>query len=78
VGGRSRTAIGAALVLALAVAGTATNLFLLRLTQDSSDPVGRLSPRAVFTAPATTPSPAPTPPATTVTTTVEQHHGPDD
>jgi hypothetical protein len=79
VGGPGRAAIGAALVLALAVAGTAANLFLLRLTQDSSDPVGRLSPRAVFTAPATTaPSPAPQPPATTVTTTVEQHNGADD
>jgi hypothetical protein len=80
VGGRSRAAIGAALVLALAVAGTATNLFLLRLTQDSSDPVGRLSPRAVFTTPATTtPPPAPPPPVTTVTTTTAEHrHGADD
>ena len=79
MGGRSRVAIGAALVLALAVASTAANLFLLRLTQDSSDPVGRLSPRAVFTVPATTtPAPAPPLPATTVTTTVERHHGADD
>jgi len=81
VGGRSRVAIGAALVLALAVASTAANLFLLRLTQDSSDPVGRLSPRAVFTVPAATtpsPAPAPAPPTTPVTTTVERHHGADD
>jgi hypothetical protein len=64
-----------ALVLALAVAGTAANLFLLRLTQDSSDPVGRLSPRAVFTTPATT---TPALPPAPVTTTGEQHHGADD
>ncbi len=66
-----------ALVVALAVAGTAANLFLLRLTQNSSDPVGRLSPRAVFSSPTTTSlSPTPAPPA--VTTTDEHHHGADD
>lgn len=74
--GRSRAAVAATLVLALAVAGTAANLFLLRLTQDPSDPVGRLSPHAVFTSPATTtPSPAARPP---ITTTDEQHRGADD
>jgi hypothetical protein len=37
------------LVVALvAAAAAAVNLALLRSTQDSTDPVGRLSPRAVF------------------------------
>ena len=36
------------LVAAVAVAGIALNFTLLRLTQDSHDPVGKLSPRAVF------------------------------
>ena len=67
---RSRAAIAAALVLALAVAATAANLFLLRLTQDSSDPVGRLSPRAAF--------PPPAAPSLPVTTIDEPHHGADD
>ncbi len=66
-----------ALVVALAVAGTAANLFLLRLTQSSSDPVGRLSPRAVFSSPTTTSlSPTPAPPP--VATSNEQHRGADD
>jgi len=69
-------------VAVVAVAAAAGNFFLLRLTQDSSDPVGRLSPRAVFSTPeSTTPSPPP-PAATTtvvVTTTVEhRRHGADD
>lgn len=52
------------LVGAVAVAGIALNFTLLRLTQDAHDPVGRLSPRAVFTDPSrTTPTPD-----TTVTT----------
>jgi len=81
VHGSRSTVAAAALVAALAVAGAGANLFLLRLTQDSSDPVGRLSPRTVFTSPAvTTPAPAPpTPPATTTTTTPGEHrHGADD
>ena len=79
--GRRSAVVAAVLVALLAVAGTAANLFLLRLTQDSSDPVGRLSPRAVFSSPATT-SPAPAPPAppvtTTVVTTTVEHQGADD
>lgn len=37
-----------ALVAVVAIAAVAANLALLRSTQDSSNPVGRLSPRAVF------------------------------
>ena len=65
--------VAVALVAVLAAAGTATNLFLLRLTQDSSDPVGRLSPRAIFPEPAkAAPTPAPTP------APGEHRHGADD
>ncbi len=44
-----RTVVGALLVGAVAAAGIALNFTLLRLTQDAHDPVGKLSPRAVFT-----------------------------
>ena len=40
--------MGALLVGVVAVAGIAVNFTLLRLTQDAHDPVGKLSPRAVF------------------------------
>ncbi len=40
--------MGALLVGAVAAAGIALNFTLLRLTQDAHDPVGKLSPRAVF------------------------------
>ena len=43
-----RALLGALLVGAVAVAGIALNFTLLRLTQDAHDPVGKLSPRAVF------------------------------
>ncbi len=49
------------------MAGIALNFTLLRLTQDSHDPVGKLSPRAVFTETRTDTSPATTT-APTVTT----------
>ncbi len=45
---------------ALAAAGVGANLYLLGLTGDTGEPVGRLSPRAVFPAPKAT-----TPPGTT-------------
>ena len=40
-----------ALVAVVAIAAVAANLALLRSTEDSSDPVGHLSPRVVFSAP---------------------------
>ena len=43
-----RIAVSILVVAMLAVAAAAANLALLRSTQSSSDPVGRLSPRAVF------------------------------
>jgi hypothetical protein len=58
--GWHRALFGALLVGVVAAAGIALNFTLLRLTQDSHDPVGKLSPRAVFpdaragTAPVTT------------------------
>jgi hypothetical protein len=66
VGSWQRAVLGVLLVGALAVAGIALNFTLLRLTQDANDPVGKLSPRAVF-APTTATTPAPSPPATTGT-----------
>jgi hypothetical protein len=53
-----RAFLGAVLVGAVAVAGIALNFTLLRLTQDAHDPVGRLSPRAVFSGSRTTTLPA--------------------
>ena len=43
-----RALLGALLVGAVAMAGIALNFTLLRLTTDAHDPVGKLSPRAVF------------------------------
>ena len=59
-----RAVLGALLVGAVAVAGIALNFTLLRLTQDAHDPVGKLSPRAVFSGEA----PSTTLPVTTGTT----------
>lgn len=60
-----RAFLGALLVGAVAVAGIALNFTLLRLTQDSHDPVGKLSPRAVFTGTRTQTEPGTTPATTT-------------
>jgi hypothetical protein len=43
-----RIALGALLVAAVAAAGILVNFTLLGLTQDTNEPVGKLSPRAVF------------------------------
>jgi len=51
-----RAVAGALLVGAVAAAGIALNFTLLRLTRDANDPVGKLSPRAVFIDPARTTS----------------------
>lgn len=62
-----RNLLGSLLIAAVAVAGIALNFTLLGLTQDAHDPVGKLSPRAVFSnrQAGTTP----TKPVTTQTTT---------
>lgn len=63
-----RILLGSLLIGAVAVAGIALNFTLLGLTQDAHDPVGKLSPRAVFAdRPAATT--ATTPVTTTATTT---------
>jgi hypothetical protein len=62
--GWHRALLGALLVGAVAAAGIALNFTLLRLTQDAHDPVGKLSPRAVFSGGA----PSTTGPVITITT----------
>ena len=47
----TRALVWAALVVLVAGVGIVVNFRLLRLTQDARDPVGRLSPRAVFIGP---------------------------
>jgi hypothetical protein len=61
-----RALLGALLVGAVAAAGIGLNFTLLRLTQDAHDPVGKLSPRAVFYDQGTTTT---VPVGTTTTTT---------
>lgn len=51
---RRRIVLGALLVVAAAAAALAANLVLLRLAEPRNDPVGKLSPKAVLTSPATT------------------------
>jgi hypothetical protein len=63
---RLRAAAGVALVAAVALVGIVANFGLLRLTQDSADPVGRLRPR-VTVVPGATTSPG--------TTTVDHDDG---
>jgi hypothetical protein len=68
-----RAFLGVLLVGAVAAAGIALNFTLLRMTQDAHDPVGRLSPRAVFTAPQGTDT---TPIQTTTVPAEEPGRGP--
>lgn len=63
-----RIVVGVLLVTAVAVAGIVANFALLRLTQQSNDPVGKLSPRVVF--PQVRPQPISPPPIPLPTTTV--------
>ena len=71
-----RFLVGGLALAAVAVAGIALNFTLLGLTRDDNEPVGRLSPRAVFTdRPVTT---TPTSPVATTTTTTTTTTGDDD
>lgn len=58
---RRRIVLGVLLVVAAATAAIAANLALLGLAEQRHDPVGKLSPRAVFSIPVTV-SPGTTPP----------------
>ncbi len=59
--GWTRTLLGGLLLCAIAAAGIGLNFTLLRLTSEAHDPVGRLSPRAVFSAETDTGQSATTP-----------------
>ena len=50
VSGWPRILLGSLLIGAVAIGGIALNFTLLGLTQDQHDPVGKLSPRTVFSA----------------------------
>ncbi len=78
--GWTRTLIGGLLLCAIAAAGIGLNFTLLRLTSEAHDPVGHLSPRAVFAAETTGTGPAATTPDDTATTPddAETVHAPDD
>jgi hypothetical protein len=65
--GWTRVLLGGLLLCAIATAGIGLNFTLLRLTGDAHDPVGRLSPRAVFSGTTTATTKASTPHAQTDT-----------
>ena len=73
--------LGGLLLCAVATAGIGLNFTLLRLAGDANDPVGKLSPRAVFfeRTTATPPTTTATPPTTTQpVVTDDDSHGRDD
>jgi hypothetical protein len=70
-----RFLLGGLLLAAVAVAGIALNFTLLGLTRDENEPVGKLSPRAVFTGGTRT---APVPVTTTTTPGSDDSSAPGD
>ena len=66
-----RFLLGGLLLVVVAVAGIALNFTLLGLTRDDNEPVGKLSPRAVFTGGTTTTVPV----ETTTTGGAQKPHG---
>jgi hypothetical protein len=69
----ARTLLVVAAAAALATAGIAGNFLLLRYADSSTDPVGRISPRATIVQPTAT-HPAQTAPPTAGTTTDGASH----
>lgn len=69
----SKSVVAVLLVALVAILGIAANFALLGLTQDSHDPVGRLSPRATVGGD-TSPRPSPS----SGTTSGEDHEEPDE
>lgn len=76
---RRRIVFGVLLVVAAVVAAIAANLALLGLAEERNDPVGKLSPKAVFTSPVRTVGPSVTvPPVATNRTETETQTETDD
>ena len=63
--------LGGLLLCAVAAAGISLNFTLLRLTGEANDPVGKLSPRAVFLEQATDRTPTTTDTTQTTTDTTD-------
>jgi hypothetical protein len=76
--GWTKALLGGLLLCAVAAAGIGLNFTLLRLTSDTNDPVGKLSPRAVFPGETIPTTETQTEPTLTGTTPTETAPGSDD
>jgi hypothetical protein len=76
--GWTKALLGGLLLCAVAAAGIGLNFTLLRLTGDADDPVGKLSPRAVFPGDTTRTTETQTAPTKTEPTPTETVPGSDD